>query len=88
MAYRQSLMDDGDEFENEMFAYYDEFPEEDPFEDANIDLFDSRDQDSDDEFELTLAYKDDVAERLLDAVDEYLTFASKWELIKLLANNL
>ena len=55
--------------EDDPFAYFDEYPEEDPFKSE-------------------LQYKDEVAQKLLAAMEEYLSFSTARELIKLIAANL
>ena len=55
--------------EDDVFKYYDEYPEEDPFKSE-------------------LQYKDEVAQKLIAAMEEYLSFSTTRDLIKLIAMNL
>ena len=54
------------------FDWFDEFPQDDPFVQENDDL----------------KYRDEVSQRLIDTIHEFLAFSTTRDLLKLLAANL
>jgi hypothetical protein len=78
-----------DEFEPDL-DYYDQHPEEDPFEEDDEYDFprDAGDLDwAGYQAESELEFKDGVTERLLEVIEEYLGFSTKTELLTLINNN-